>query len=569
MRWLGARRRRLLPAAIAAGVALAVVPAAPASAANQPVVSFSGPSAGAVFSSPSVAITGTTNFQPDPAYSGGVSRLQIVVTFNGRTVGVCDPCALGSFSYTAPGLNSNGPYNVSATVTANESLLSTGLNPQTRTGSATTSFKLGVAPAPPRGVTTKANADGSVTITWARNSEPDLYGYGVQRKEPGSAELKTVAGAINQPSSGSTVSFTDTGTAHGGDFSYFVSAFRPGADGTSAHPLFASSGPVGVSVPVPPPPTTIAVVGQPINQDTTTTPTTQAAAATGSSGPDLSAFLSQAAQAGVHIGGAAPSTHSASSPRLVIPAPAGPPDTYDPNLPFTGIPIPGRDATGAPQVALPGRPASSGRQQSILFSVAGGLLLCVLGLAVRRMNHGSGSPVLEPLTPTDGDGGQEASPPSLRPALRSLAGSVVARFHRRGATVAAPATPPVPQAEAARAGIGTIVPASASAKAAARAAAQAALSAQPRTSDAGPVPVAAPPSPSPSPSPPPPPPAVASPPEAVVADVPVAPVRPSPPVVKASVAEAVDYFRLLRNLEPPAGADDKDVDKEEVPAPAG
>jgi hypothetical protein len=40
-------------------------------------------------------------------------------------------------------------------------------------------------------------------------------------------------------------------------------------------------------------------------------------------------------------------------------------------------------------------------------------------------------------------------------------------------------------------------------------------------------------------------------------------------VVKASVAEAVDYFRLLRNLEPPAGADDKDVDKVEVPAPAG
>jgi len=551
MRWLGAGRRRLLPAAMAAGVVLALVPAAPASAANQPVVSFTGPSAGATFGSPSVAITGTTNFQPDPAYSGFVSHLQVVVTFNGHTAAVCDPCATGAFSFTPSGLSANGPYNVSATVTANESLLSTGLNPQTRTGSATTSFKLGVAPAAPRNVTTRANADGTVTVTWASNSEPDLYGYGVQRKEPGSAQLVTVAGAI-RPSSG-TVSFTDTGTAHGGDFSYFVSAFRPGSDGTSAHPLFATSGPVGVSVPVPPPPTTIPVVGLPIGQDTTTsTPTTQVAA--GSSGPDLSAFLSQAAQAGVHIGAPAPAPHSAPSARLAIPAPGGPPDTYDPNLPFTGVTAP-RLESGSPQVALPGRPAGTGRQQSILFSIAGGLLLCVLGLAVRRMNHGSGSPVLETLTPTAGDGGEAASSPRLRPALQLLAGKVRRRFRTDVAPL--PPVPPVaPPADAARAGIGAIVPASAAAKAAARAAAQAALAPRRPSPDTASIPVP------PLPAPP-----VAPAPQPIVADDPVAPVRPSPPAVKASVADAVDYFRLLRNLNP--NDDAPAADKVEEPAPAG
>lgn len=559
MKGFGGGPRRLLPAAVAAGIVLALVPAAPASAANQPVVSFTGPSAGTTFGSPSVAITGNTNFQPDPAYAGGVSRLRVVVTFNGNAVGVCDPCAPGSFSYTPSGLNANGPYNVSATVTANESLLSTGLNPQTRTGSAATSFKLGVAPAAPRNVTTKANDDGSVTITWARNSEPDLYGYGLQRKEPGSAQLQTVAGAIKQPS-GSTVSFTDTGTAHGGDFSYFVSAFRPGADGTSAHPLFASSGPINASVPVPPPPTTIPVVGQPITLETTTVPTTAQAPA-GPAGPDLSAFLSQAAQAGVHIGGAAPSTHSAPSPRLVIPAPAGPPDTYDPNLPFTGVGKPAQDP-GAPQVALPGRPASSGHQQSILFSIAGGLLLCVLGLAVRRMNHRPGSGVLEPLTPRPGAAGEEASPPRLRTAWQSA----VERIQQRGTgpdatTVATPVTPP---AEAARAGIGAIAPvfpASSAAKAAARAVAQATFAAE--APPAEPELTPAPPPPPPPPLPPPAPEAAA--PRRAPLPEPVRPALP-PAAGQPSVAEAVDYFRLLRSLESDASAD---KDKAEVPAPAG
>jgi hypothetical protein len=575
--------RRLSAGVVGAalGSLLILGAAAPAYAVAQPVLTFHSPPGGVTLTSPAVAINGSASFTPDPAYGGGITNIQVAVNFGGHTVASCNPCGSAgntAFGFT-PSFAANGPYSVSATVSANETLLATGLNPQNRSGSASTSFRLAVPPAAPRSVTTRVNSDGSVTVSWARNTEADLSGYQVQRKEPAGAWSVV---APNLPPSATT--FTDSGTSHGGDFSYLVSAFRPGGDGTLNTALVASAGLVGASVPVPPPPTTVPVIGQPIPFDTTTSTPTPAStpAANGSNTPDLSAFLAQAAKPGAATGGKIQTSPPA---RLVIPGPAGPPDTYDPNLPFpAGSP---RQAAGAPRVALPGQPASSTQQRSILYSVAGGLFLCVLGFGVRSLNRRGGPPALESLGPPEAAGG----------------GGAVGRAS--GVAGASGAS-----------GIGKIIPASVAAKAAARA--RAAFSGDPSETTVSPSlpaawstspPPAAPatdattparaanrptnPASAANPSPPPPAgvPLAAAPLSAAPAPAPVAPSEPAAdlpdPVVAApdpaapqrplrpswpasadrrpSLEEAVDYFRLLK-AEPLAGEDPAKV---EVTAPAG
>ncbi len=250
------------------------------------------------------------------------------------------------------------------------------------------------------------NGDRSVTVSWSANPEPDVFGYQILRRDPGSSSNR----AVNSFLSGT--SWTDQGTvATGGDYGYIVIAFRPGADGTSTATtvLSTSSAATAASVPVPPVPSTTVPVGDPVGAATTTT----VKAPPPPAGPDLSAFLDQAAKAGA-IPVAPPKVvvpHAAAPAHVGTPsiaAPAGPPDTYAPTLPYSAPAIGAPQAGGggdAPQVALPGPVAKSHQHRSLLFSVAGGLLLCVLGLAVRTANRRPGTPPLEPLTDRDRGGG--------------------------------------------------------------------------------------------------------------------------------------------------------------------
>lgn len=420
---------RFLPAA--SGVVLAamliVVPAGPAQAATANIT-ISGPAAGAHLTSTSVAITGSANIDPGLLGNNAVTDLNVAVTFEGAAFDSCDNAGCGAgaghssttFSFTPKALARNGPYGVTANVAANEYLLGTSLGPTVRTASASTNFNVGIPPAAPRNVKAQVNADNSVTVSWTANAEPDLIGYQIQRQDSASSAPHVVNSFL------SPTSWTDTTTAAtGGDFGYTVIAFRPGADGTATANtvMHTSSAVASAKVAAPIPTTTVAPVAGSQNPTTTTTvavPSVSAAA------PDLSAFLAQATKAGAIPASppASPAPSTSSAPQVVVPAGASsellpalsPPDTYAPTLPYpapataTASTSPPANA-GGPRVALPGRQAASHQHRSLLFSIAGGLLLCVVGLVVRVANHRREHLPLEPVMGEDLDGLPVEVPP--------------------------------------------------------------------------------------------------------------------------------------------------------------
>ena len=429
----GSTRARLVPAAagLLAGGLLLVCSAAPASALAQPTLTIGAPKPATVFSTTSVTISGTANFTADSLYHGSITSLTVTASFEGHTVGSCQNSGSSStcgptsgWSLALSGLDYNGPYTVAANDASSESLILTGVGTQTATNSASTSFSIAVKPAAPQHVTTTVNSDGSVTLTWDRNTEPDLLGYLVTGGSVGSNGAD-----VKQPSSGSTVSWTDTGTTAGGSFNYEVTAIRPGADGKAGDALIASSGAVTASVPIPAPVTTLGGVTS-LPGETTTTTVAQSTA------PNLNAFLNQAAKAGISTAPVLPPVHL-SIPKtqpLRLPVPvtsAGPPNTYDPTLPFgTARATPAGAASQ--QIALPSSsPLTHG--QPLLLSVAGGLLLCVAGLALRKANRGK-DPALEPLNDRDGGpptGGTVAAGPSTPASALAKAAARAAAMGRQ------------------------------------------------------------------------------------------------------------------------------------------
>jgi hypothetical protein len=447
---------RLLPAA--SGVVLAamlvVVPAGPAQAATANIA-ISGPAAGTHLTSTSVAITGSANIDPGLLGNNAITDLNVAVTFEGAAFDSCDNAGCGAgaghastnFSFTSKALARNGPYGVTANVAANEYLLGTSLGPTVRTGSATTNFNVGIPPAAPRNVKAQVNTDNSVTVSWTANPEPDLIGYQIQRQDSASSAPHVVNSFLNP------TSWTDTTTAAtGGDFGYTVIAFRPGADGTAtATTVMHTSSAVATAKVAAPIPVTTTVAPVAGSQNPTTT-TTVAAPSVPAAAPDLSAFLAQATKAGAipTPPTASPATSTSSAPQVVVPSGASsdslpalsPPDTYAPTLPYaapatstasTAPPASG----GGPRVALPGRPAASHQHRSLLFSIAGGLLLCVVGLVVRVANHRREHLPLEPVMGEDADGSPVDHPTrsaerSLRTNARTEAlAAVVARRNER------------------------------------------------------------------------------------------------------------------------------------------
>lgn len=192
-------------------------------------------------------------------------------------------CKAGSvsFSWTPAAPAYNGPYEFSAD--ASHCTVVCVLPSTARFSPAP--FRLGIAPKAPADLQVSSGANRSVSVSWARNAEPDLLYYAVFRKAPGAAEFTRVGGDVRQPASG-RVSFTDTATPDGGDYAYKILAVRKGVTGddksTKTSPASVER---SATVEAPAPPTTLTQTPGPGN----TPPPTQAVAG---SGVSISGFLS-------------------------------------------------------------------------------------------------------------------------------------------------------------------------------------------------------------------------------------------------------------------------------------
>jgi hypothetical protein len=597
---------RLWALLVASGLAGAVVlaPAAPASAVSSAIV-INGPSAGSAFTagvtSAPVAITGTASIPAALLENNVVTDVQVAVNFGSAQPYGCAHAAdcaatvgqgTTNFSYT-PVVTRNGPYTVTATVTGSECTV-LGCSP--RTANATTNFSVGVRPAAPRNVQAQVNSNGSVTVSWSANPEPDVIGYQILRVDPKASSGHVVNSFLTG------TSWTDTGTAaNGGTFGYSVVAFRPGSSGTvtsALPPLFAQSATANADVPIPVPDTTVPPGGVPVANTTTTT-----------SAPalplDLSGFLTQATKAGA-IPAAPPKAvvHTSPAPRLVIPSAQatqgsfGPPDTYAPTLPYNpsgSAPAATTPASGRalPQVALPAQPTSH-HGRSLLFPLAGGLLLCVLGLGLRTMNRGPRGAPLEPLAA--GDTAVTGRRPPFR--VGAGAGGRVGAGAGAGAGATTGGTARAGAARATRAGTGagtgagatsggTNLPASIAAKSAAKAMAAAVAASSvgadaafanpgpkmPAAADpvpervpkraAEPATAAAPATPATAATSP----VIGAAPAALAMPAPASQPAPASPAParrwkKSSVEDAVEYFRLIKTT------DSAEDDKVEVGTPS-
>ncbi len=396
-------RVRIAPALAGAGVValLVLVPAAPAYAATASVT-IATPSSGQVLKSTSAAVSGSAGIGAGALETNYVSDVSVAVSFESSPAGSCDAASCGasvgattdastSFSFTPPAFVKNGPYSATASVTAKECSVGGLLGCAAHSATASTAFAVAVAPVAPRNVKAVVNGDGSVTVSWSANPEPDVIGYQVQRQAPGSSSLVAVDNTEG-------TSYTDTTTAaNGGQYNYVVTAFRPGADGTAKTVLDTSSSAAAANVPVPvtTTPPTVAQVGA------GTTSTTLSPAASG--GANISSFLAQAQAAGalpavpkvIHAASSssgravASSGSSGSFPSQTAP---GPPNTYAPTLPYSGsAPLVNSAAGAGSRVPLTGSSGSSGPSRSLIYSIAGGVFLCLLGGGLFVANRRSGA----------------------------------------------------------------------------------------------------------------------------------------------------------------------------------
>ncbi|HEX2041032.1 MAG TPA: hypothetical protein VHF24_00215, partial [Acidimicrobiales bacterium] len=340
-----------------------LLPAAPAGAFERPTVVITGPGNGQVLVSPT--ISGTAEM------GNGLNSI-VGVTIEVRPTGrgdvrVCHDCHNGlgkratSFSYSPP-LAFNGPYE--ATVTAEGKDVLNLLGAPNEKGRATRRFKVEAKPAAPRNVKAQVNPDRSVTITWSRNSEPDLLGYQVQRRSGGSGF--TIVESIGQTGAGTTPSVTDRGPADaGGTFEYIVIAARPNGDGSDQNPVSSMSSPTApVSVPGPdgrPP-----VGGSP------------GARGSASRGAPVSASL-QVSSFLARAGGGGP-------PAVELPSVAVPDGGFSSTLPLE---MPDGDMTAEGfeedgELALDDEPVTEKR--AVLIPIAAGLLLVVAAAHLRWLN---------------------------------------------------------------------------------------------------------------------------------------------------------------------------------------
>lgn len=158
------------------------------------------------------------------------------------------------FSWSTPNLSYNGAYQVTVSVAGSQhpGFLESCDGSCSQTSQATTTFTIEVAPAAPKSLAATVDAPSrAVTLSWARNTEPDMVGYAVYRKGPADAGYQPLA-QVAQPPPNQRVTYADSTTANaGGSYSYQVVALRKGADSRS----FMESSPSTVAATVDAPPT--------------------------------------------------------------------------------------------------------------------------------------------------------------------------------------------------------------------------------------------------------------------------------------------------------------------------
>jgi hypothetical protein len=365
-------RRRASLATLVAAVALLFGTAGPAAAAEDLTVDITSPPDGEVLTDPNAVIAGTATTDALHVVKG--VRVTVTSRLNAENHSSCDaPVAPdGSFS-CSPGFRVNGPYE--AVVTATDALhLDLG---DVRTREATRGFKMEAPPAPPQGVTVDVGPDRRATISWVRNTEPDLRHYVVTRVAPDGGT--SAVGFVPQPPSGERVSLVDGSLPPaGGKYEYIVAAVRSDRDGQATNNrAVAGSAPYAVEI---------------------------GAAPTAGAGPP--GLPSRGARRGSNVssflrpGGGAPTS-------LALPDGATLPvdDGGSSGQPFA---LPGGDGSeSADPAVLEGGPSTS-NQRALVVPIAAVLLLCVLAFHLRQFDRTvlAAPPAYHPIVESDSDPGE-------------------------------------------------------------------------------------------------------------------------------------------------------------------
>ncbi len=301
-----------------------------------------------------------------------ISAVDLAVSPTGPTGGDAvtqDGCEVGSgcstgdvsFTWEVPALEYNGPYTVTATGTYCAVLC---LGAPQRASATPVSFRLGMEPAAPTDLKLSTGDDRSVTVSWARNGEPDFLYYALFRKDPG-GEFRRLGSDIKQPSSGRP-SFADSSAAgtNGGDFVYRVFAVRKGFTGDDKSTKISKAS-TDRTITVAPPPTTTTNPGDPAGGPVTTV---------AGEGVDIGSFL------------------SGQAPTLPTPGPIflDLPDTgFGETLPFGTLPGDDDIEPGEEDAVLPtprARQVAEFKANRPLIPVAAGLILLVMAGHVRLLN---------------------------------------------------------------------------------------------------------------------------------------------------------------------------------------
>ena len=155
-----------------------------------------------------------------------------------------------AFSW-APQLAANGWYKVTATASYQQPFCADGLAVQQF--DQPVNFKLSVAPAEPTGVkVSKLSTDRTFTVTWTKNSEPDLGSYLVYRSRFEDGACPTQPATADRLNSTKATTFTDKAVPDaGGTFCYFVQATRPDADGNDLPSPFSTPATTASVTPLP------------------------------------------------------------------------------------------------------------------------------------------------------------------------------------------------------------------------------------------------------------------------------------------------------------------------------
>ncbi|MGH9164564.1 MAG: hypothetical protein ACRDZW_03485, partial [Acidimicrobiales bacterium] len=413
--------RRLGAGGLAASLAAAgsvLAMAAPVAAA--PVtISFSAPGDGARVDKSAVTVAATVRM-PD----GRLKSISLSVTpagggaaVNGGPVAGNDAATKDvSFPVTLP---LNGRYTARITATGNDSLLNVGRD---STVSATRDFAVVAPPAAPRGVKTAVNADTrAVTITWTKNTEPDLLFYLVQRSKGGGEfvlSARTEEATVVDP----------TPSEGGGEYTYQVVAVRKGAtdgEGVNSNPSSASP----VTVPDPPaPPTTAPPPAAPGDTTPTTAATAGEAPPITSGGPSTTVTTLAAGNPGaltksgtVDLSGLRKLQTQATRPPRVLTTPTTDPG-FTETLPFDTRPADSLatdggssvDETAIDDTELGSSDSNVERTRALAF-LAAGLLATVLLMHLLWVKGEVARVPLEPLPPGPAKGARRSRRPPPPP----------------------------------------------------------------------------------------------------------------------------------------------------------